>query len=268
MFTQGQIAVCDSLIVSHVWNEAGIFIKKSIDTPAAFTGFLKSVFPGDKMQKIRDSIEARYPSAGPPFHRDQQARVRKLMQDSTFVCNSRQLYDAYKGKTYVMQYNFPPALHGSDLLASSYQQGLDIATLVKSYIDNVGDEFIDLLKDIIVAFARPYQRYFAAHALSGDPNELNRHSSTTWQIAEDDGGMIVNALKAGLISTYKDPFFSVGYDRESSAENCGFWNEIAQEIGNLYIEENSFGDESGVFNGLSGVQVQKPELGTPVISDL
>ena len=47
-----------------------------------------------------------------------------------------------------------------------------------------------------------------------------------------------------------------------------FWNEIAQEIENFYIEENSFVDESSVFNGLSSVQVQKPEMGTPVISDL
>ena len=124
IFTQGQIVNCSSLIVSHVWNEAGLFIPDSIKTPAAFTDFLKSVFPGDKMQKIRDSIEARYPSRGPPFFGNQQDRTRKLVQDSTFVCNSRQLYDAYKGKTYVMQYNMLPAFHGSDLLASSCHRGL------------------------------------------------------------------------------------------------------------------------------------------------
>ncbi len=89
MFTQGQSVNCSSLIVSHVWNEAGIFIDKSITTPAAFTNFLKSVFPGDKMQKIRDSIETRYHSKGYPFYCNQQERVRKVTQDSTVVCNSR-----------------------------------------------------------------------------------------------------------------------------------------------------------------------------------
>lgn len=268
MFTQGQIANCSSLIVSHVWNEAGIFIKPSINTTAAFTDFLETVFPGNKMQKIRDSIEARYPPAGPPFHGDQQSRVRKMVQDSTFVCNSRQLYDAYKGQIYVMQYNFPPAFHGSDLLASSYHQGIDIAALIKSYIDDVNDVLISLLENIIQAFAVRYQRYFASHALSGDPNTLSNRGSPTWEIAEDAEGLIDKVLKAGIIGTYGNPFFSVGEDRESSAVDCDFWKEVAQEIGNLYIEENSFAHESGIFKGLSGMQVQKPEKGTPVISDL
>ena len=190
------------------------------------------------------------------------------MQDSTFVCNSRQLYDAYKGKTYVMQYNFPPAFHGSDLLASSYHQGIDVAALVKSYMDDVEDFFIDLLQNVIYAFGTRYQRYFASHALSGDPNTLSNYGSPNWQIAQDDEGLIGKVLKAGLLGTSANPFFSVGVDRESSAVDCDFWKQVAQEIGNLYIEENSFGDESGILKGLSGMQVQKPEKGTPVISDL
>ena len=268
MFIQGQFANCNSLVVSHVWNEAGIFVKKSIDSPTAFTNFLKSVFPGDKMQKIRDSIEARYPSAGSPFFGNQQARVRQVVQDSTFVCNSRQVYDAYKGKTYVLKYDFPPATHGSDLLAASYHQGLAVGDLLKSYITNIDKNTMTVLEAIIPPFAQRYQRYFGGHALSGDPNQLQFGSHETWEIADDDDGIINNALKATLLSFDNTPFFDVGKDLESTANICDFWKEVAQEIGNLYIGENSFGDESGVFNRLFGVQVQDPEKGTPVIPDL
>lgn len=268
MFIQGQFANCKSLIVSHVWNEAGIFIKKAIDTPTAFTNFVKSVFPGDKMQKIRDSIEARYPSAGPPFLGDQQARVRQVVQDSTFVCNSRQVYDAYKGKTYVLKYDFPPATHGSDLLAASYHRGLAVGDLLKSYIKDLPEPIVNVLEAVITPFAQRYQRYFGGHAVSGDPNEFNYGRYEKWEIANDDDGTINNALKATLLSFDDTPFFNVGKDLESTAKICDFWKEVAQEIGNLYIGENSSGDESGVFNGLFGVQVQDPEKGTPVIPDL
>ena len=267
-FTQGQSANCSSLIVTHVWNEAGILVKPWIKTAADFTEFLKSAFPGDKMQKIRDSIEARYPAKGAPFYGKQQARVRQVLQDSTFTCNSRQLYDAYKGKTYVMQYNVPTATHGSDLLASCYHRGLDVVPLAKSYIDDLAEATLQLLQAIISYFATTYQRYFAAHALSGDPNTLNEPNARKWQLASDDGDEIDNALKAGLIVHGRTPFFEVGYDRENSAETCNFWNGIAQEIGNLYTGENSSGDESGVFDKFFGVQVQEPEKGIPVIPEL
>lgn len=74
---QGQTSNLSSLIVSHVWNEAGIFVRPWVKTPTAFTEFLNLVFPGEKLQSIRESIEDRYPSAGPPFSGDQQARLRK-----------------------------------------------------------------------------------------------------------------------------------------------------------------------------------------------
>ena len=268
MFIQGQFANCNSLIVSHVWNEAGIFVKKSIDSPTAFTNFLKSVFPGDKMQKVRDSIETRYPSAGSPFSGDQQARVRQVLQDSTFVCNSRQVYEAYKGKTYVLKYDFPPATHGSDLLAASYHQGLAVGDLLKSYIPDLDKTAVAILETIIPPFAQRYQRYFGGHVHGGDPNQFQYGHYEKWEFADEEDGIINNALKTSLLSFDNTPFFDVGKDLESTAKICDFWKEVAQEIGNLYIGESSSGDESGVFDRLFGVQVQDPEKSTPVIPDL
>lgn len=265
IFIQGQFVNCSSLIVSHVWNEAGIFIPKSITTPTAFTNFLKSVFPGDKMQKIRDSIEARYPSAG---FKNQQDRVRKVMQDSTFVCNSRQVYDAYKGKTYAMTYQFPPGWHGSDLLPACYHQGLPVKDLLKSYLVDVDDFLIDILRDVIDYLGKTYQRYFGSHAMSGDPNEHAAIDSEKWQIATDDEGTIKNALLTTLLTVDSTPFFDVRKDPEMSSKSCDFWKGVAQEIGNLYALEDSSGDKSGVFEGVFGMQVQDPEKSTPVIPEL
>ena len=265
IFIQGQFVNCSSLIVSHVWNEAGIFIPKSIDTPTAFTNFLTSVFPGDKMQKIRFFIEARYPSAG---FKDQQARVRKVMQDSTFVCNSRQVYDAYKGKTYAMSYQIPPGWHGSDLLPACYHQGLSVKDLFKTYLADVDDSLIEILERVINYIASRYQKYFGGHAMSGDPNMNAPFNSETWQIANDDEGTINNTLIATLLTLDRTPFFDVRSDPEMSADNCDFWKTVAQQIANLYTVEDSSGDKSGVFEGLFGMQVQDPETRTPVIPDL
>ena len=89
-------------------------------------------------------------------------------------------------------------------------------------MDNVTDGLKEVLGLVIDSFAVRYQRYFAAHAISGDPNALNPDTATPWRIANDEGGEIYNVLKTSLAYLGKDPFFSVGYYRESSAENCDF----------------------------------------------
>lgn len=259
---EGQNSNLSSLIVSHVWNEAGIFVRPWVDTSKAFTEFLNLAFPGTKLQRIRDAIENHYPAAGPPFFGNQQARLRKVLQDSTFVCNARQLYEAYKGKTYIMQYNMPPGTHGSDLLASTWHQGVDIADLINSFVNNLPSAVVSVIESIIVPFATTYQRYFAAHALYGDPNTLNTRNAVTWDVAKDDGDTIDNALKASLLSYGDKPFFNIGPDLESTATNCDFWTQVAGEINNLYKVAEKSEDDSDGSDGLFGLQVQESMAGT------
>ncbi len=255
------------MIVSHVWNEAGIFTRSWVDTAENFTQFLHLTFPGDKLQPIRDAIDNHYPSAS---YGNQKARLRKVLQDSTFVCNTRQLYDAYKGKIYVMQYNFPPATHGSDLLASTWHSGVDVADLLKAFIRNVPEIVVNIIESVVVPFATIYERYFASHALHGDPNEFNNRHSISWEISDDDGTTITNALKAGLISNSENPFFSIDSDLESATTNCDFWNKVAKDIDDLYTVDDSFGDDSDNPDGLLGLQVQDPkrEAGGSVMAEL
>ena len=258
------------MIVSHVANETGIFERSWVKRPKDFTQFLNLAFPGEKMQTIREAIEKQYPSRGDPFWGNQRYRLRKVLQDSTFVCNTRQLYEAYKGKTYVLRYTFPPASHGSDLLASSWHQEIDIADLIKSFIENVEDGFVEALQPIIYSFASLYQRYFAAHALNGDPNGLNgnRRHATNWELSSDDRGVNENALQAALIAPGSNPFFGLGVDRESSTGNCEFWTDIARQIGELDTVEKNLGDDSDGSDGLFGSKIQGPGTDSQIMREL
>lgn len=260
MFTQGQFTNLSSLIVSYVRDEADIFIESWADTPEALENFLHYAFPRSSSIKLRDAIEDRYPVNG-----DEKARLKQVVQDSLFVCNARQLYNAYKGKTYVMQYSLPPMTQGSDLLPLTYRDGLDAEDVLKSFVENLDPELPDLLNRLIRPFAFTYQKYLVAHAIFGDPNSVNFHPDKVWNIANDDNGTINNALQASVSES--GPFDS-GTDEQISTSNCEFWKEVAQKLGDLPPEEKNSGDEPGVFNQLSGVQVQEPEKGTLVIPEL
>ena len=260
MFTQGQFTNLSSLIVSYVRDEADIFIESWADTPEALENFLHYALPHSRKINLGDAIEDHYPVNG-----DETARLKQVMQDSMFVCNVRQLYNAYKGKTYVMQYFLPPMMHGSDLLPLTYRYGLDAEDVLKSFVKNLDPELPDLLDRLIGPFAFTYQKYLVAHAMFGDPNRVNHRSDKVWNIANEDNGTINNALQAGVSES--SPFDS-GTDEQISTENCESWKEVAQKLGDLPPEEKNSGDEPGVFNQLSGVQVQEPEKGTLVIPEL
>lgn len=175
-----------------------------------------------------------------------------MLQDSTFVCNSRQVYDAYRGNVYMMQYNFPPATHGSDLIASSWYKGVAIGDLITSYIPKLPKGVAVLIDNLIAPLSGPYQRYFASHAVTGSPNNLKQRGAIDWPTSEDNGNTIVNVLKAG-IALDSDPntgLFVVNEDKESSAENCAFWNDVADEIQSISSMESKhqttkFGKKKG-----------------------
>src|SRR5271154_1170730 len=113
----------DSLIVSHVANESGSFVPQFMRTEADFTTFINDFMPEPQLAPVRAAVETQYPAQGPPYNGDQRARAGALIRDSTFTCNTRQLYEAYKPRStglYMLQYDFLAsknyALHGSDLL--------------------------------------------------------------------------------------------------------------------------------------------------------
>ncbi|TGO47646.1 hypothetical protein BOTNAR_0513g00030 [Botryotinia narcissicola] len=231
LFKKGKHVSTESLIISHVYDEARLFANKDIKTEAQFTEFVTRAFPGDELAEVRQNIEDKYPSR--TYDNDQQTRLRAVLSDSTFVCNNYQIYQAYKknSKVYATRYEIPPAQHGTDLLPVIWNEEVDVAGLIKAIVPWIPDWITNILGNVWVPLATRYQKYFAAHALTGDPNDLNYDRGLTWEVTTDDGKKLTNALKVGLqYSNPNHPFYTLGYDGQVTAESCNFWSDLAEKI--------------------------------------
>jgi carboxylesterase type B len=176
----------DLLIVSRVAIKSGSFVPKFMRTEANFTTFVNDFLPKPQLVPIRAAVKRQYPAQGPPYNGDQRARAGALIRDSTFTCNTRQLYEAYKDRPidlYMMQYDFLAsenyALHASDLLPTFWNVQMDTAKLFEDLLH------LSPLRAKPAAFAfdhsgyaPAYQSTFTSHAVFGDPNTA-RHWNTT-----------------------------------------------------------------------------------------
>lgn len=216
-----------SVLLSHDFDEASIFLAKWVDSKEKFTQFLDLAFPGDHLKSVRQRIEEKYPPK--IFDNDQKQRMRQVLRDSTFVCNKYQLYKAYKKESdvYAIRYEMPPATHGSDLLAIIYNSSFDLSAVLKSFFKNAPDFLFEFLEAVFNPMAIQYQRYLAGFGISGDPNYFTTARMPQWAKAHDDGDEITNSLKIGI---YINNLFSTGVDKQTSASACDFWNEIASDI--------------------------------------
>ncbi|OBT60417.1 hypothetical protein VE03_10255 [Pseudogymnoascus sp. 23342-1-I1] len=245
----GKHVNCSSLVLSHDFDEASLFLAKWVKTKEDFTEFVRLAFPGDQLGEVRKRIEEKYPPIR--FDYNQNRRLRTVLRDSTFVCNKRQIYNAYKNTStvYAARFEIPPAQHGTDLLAIIWNRSVDIKALIKNRLPKIPDWIPALLEAIWIPIATKYQVYFAGHALSGDPNNLI-NNGLKWEVTTDDGDELVNSLKIGL--QYSNPshrFFALGQDRQTSEANCAFWDDIAETISGLE------GNEARPL----GFNVQRPE---------
>lgn len=180
---------------------------------------------------MRQNIEDKYPSG--TYDNDQQTRLRAVLRDSTFVCNNYQIYQAYKNNSevYATRYEIPPAQHGNDLLPVIWNEEVDVAGLIKAIVPLLPDWISTVLENIWVPLATRYQKYFAAHALAGDPNYLNFGRDLTWEVTTDNGKELTNAMKVGLqYSSPSHPFYTLGPDVQVAAESCDFWSDLAEKI--------------------------------------
>ncbi|KFZ23475.1 hypothetical protein V502_02048 [Pseudogymnoascus sp. VKM F-4520 (FW-2644)] len=249
LLKKGKHVYCSSLVLSHNFDEASMFLAKWVETKEDFTEFVRLAFPGDELGEVRKSIAEKYPPIA--FDYNQKQRLRTVLRDSTFVCNKRQVYNAYKSTStvYTARFEIPPAQHGTDLLAIIWNRSVDIKALVKDLLPKIADWIPNLLEAIWVPMATRYQVYFAGHALSGDPNYLS-NKGLNWEVTTDDGEELTNSLKIGLqYSTPRQKFFALGRDFQTSEDNCAFWDDVAETISGLE------GNEARPL----GFNVQRPE---------
>jgi carboxylesterase type B len=218
--------------VSHDHDEVSLFLAKWVDTEDEFSEFLTYAFPGAALANIRDRIEKQYPAKF--FDSQQKMRMRKVLRDSTFVCNTRQIYNAFHNDStvYTAKFDMPPAQHGFDMFALIWHRGVDVSELLKNASDKIPDFLLVLFDQFWPQFAPRFQAYFVGHAIAGNPNWLGRRG-LNWEPTVDDGNELTNSLKMGLFTDYDHPFFNSGTDAQNSMENCAFWDEIAKDISAL-----------------------------------
>lgn len=180
-----------------------------------------------------------------------------VIQDSSFTCNTRDLFQSYPTVSYMMKYSFPFALfavHAVDLiplftnnqdevlgivnnvlvgLFTELLTGFDLDPLVAGFVaeklsEPLAKYYSDLLGDEI---PQVYKNYFASFALSGNPNGGPSKSPLTWPVADGSQDNISN-----IIEVQWHPKFNVTTDNQNAKSTCSFWNEIAQKIMDMHMD--------------------------------
>ena len=166
-----------------------------------------------------------------------------MIRDAIFTCNTRQLFDAYSGKAYMMQYSFPapnksPALHASDLVPTF----INSDTHVIEWLHSQGLPWLNAsaAATVLVGFRPPYQKYFASYAAFGDPNKSPDPNHINWPLASlDAAGDVTGVLEAHYAPGrhFLHPFFGTITDQQNTADSCDFWTKIANEIEAITSED-------------------------------
>lgn len=195
---------------------------------------------GPQLANVRGQIEKQYPSED---YSDQVYRVAALINNSSFTCNTRQLFDAYNGKipTYMMNYHFlgnlDAAVHASDLLPTFCNNDTNVANLLINCA-KIPWPIADLVGPYMkTTFAPGYQSYLKSHAIHGDPNTgaIGMAAQSPWNVAttspDDNRDHIRNVMQPQYeANSSVNPFQIASMDLTNTATFCGFWNDIASDI--------------------------------------
>lgn len=198
-------------------------------TDANFNTLIDESFPAyAKAAGVNAAIEALYSpimSSTPSNYTSEFARTAAVIADSSFLCHVRYVTNAYAGKTYNLQYNVTPGIHGLDVLPTFYNLNLDLSTL------NETATYPYPLIPIFSPFAQAYQSYLVSHARSGNPNTYakvsNVPSAIHWPQPDTSGDELRGVMNAGNTG------FSVISDSETRGTICEFWREVAAAVTDL-----------------------------------
>ncbi|KAF1990085.1 alpha/beta-hydrolase [Aulographum hederae CBS 113979] len=195
----------DGLIVSHVQDEARIFIG-GMTNDAQFDADVPKLYPN--APAVQNAILKQYPTSGPGSKYPNIAeRDDAFIGDSVFRCNVRFISDAYKGKAWNMQYSHTPGIHGTDIIPDHF------------YADGP----LISLNSTTSAFMRSYQSYLTSFAMTGDPNT---RSLKTGLVPAIDWPKTSNAPGQKVLGNVLEPLddrYRLIDDVQITSDNCGFW---------------------------------------------
>ena len=216
----------ESLIISHVRDEAFIFVPPTVQTDADFTNFIQYEFPTyAQTSGVIAAIEARYPPVMSGSNRNYSTefdRTKALLAEGSFQCNNRYLHDAYAGIDYQLQYSVTPGIHGSDVIPTFYNLNVNLTAIGIATSVPVVPGFGGL--------AQAYQSYLTSHARTGNPNTFkqtfNVPPAINWP-KPSGGDELSNVLNVG------DLGFSLISDPQTTESKCDFWRRTAAAVTNL-----------------------------------
>ncbi|KAL8850387.1 MAG: hypothetical protein Q9221_004707 [Calogaya cf. arnoldii] len=215
---QGNFFPSVSLILSHVSDEASLFVPLSMKDDEDFTTTVESIYSAyTKRAGITSSIETRY---GEKNYTSAFERYKAFLGDSSFYCNVRYLTDGYEGKTWNLKYSVLPGLHATDILPTFYNLNLDL--------DGFGSSVPFPLVPGFGGFSQAFQSYLVSHARTGDPNTLRKRFSVphtiAWPKSDGSGDRVEGVLQAGNLG------FGVIGDGQIRRETCGFWQGVFENV--------------------------------------
>ena len=227
-------------MISHVNNEGSLFVPAWINSDAAVQTFLGEFFPG--LSAIVNDVIGQYPFS---IFESSQRRVGRIIGDSSFFCNTRQVFDAYNAintPTYNLWYGVGfsvagyglPAYHGTDVLPSFWTDEVGFANFLSSLLKKLHPDLdfkvlTKFLAGFMKAFAPKFQRRLAAYSIYGNP-DTNVNPHVKWPQATPgwNAELVDNVLHITHIEGYS--YWHVRSDPKTSKTVCDFWKYIAQQI--------------------------------------
>ncbi|KAK4190954.1 putative esterase and lipase [Podospora australis] len=219
----------DSMILSHVADEASLFVSGAVQTDAQFSGLLTSVFPD---YTLASGINAKVEEAYPPLnginksrYATQTSRVTDFLRDSCFTCHVRHLTEAYgDNKVWTLQYSVFPAQHATDLIPTFFSTAFTSG----SFLDDLAMFFVPVLGVMVAGISTVMQSYFASYITTGDPNTnrklLNIPPTIRWDHPVSKGEQMKAVLDIGSwgLKTVSDD--------KNEKTPCDFWRQFGAAV--------------------------------------
>lgn len=218
-----------ALVVSHVENEAAGFIPPNITNQEDVKRYIQYFMPENALIPVRDAIYDQYP---PSKYSSPKEQVRALIQDSTFVCNTRSVFDAYHATAPTYMMDFRPFLgltvHSTDLLPTFRHRGAHMGRFIEQKLCKNATTAV-ILVGWMDLHARRYQKYLASFAVAGDPNTAP-DGRPVWRPATPappSGDAVTQVLG---VNPWK--FKNAFTDPLNTYSVCNFWHEVARKVNN------------------------------------
>ncbi|KAF3482583.1 carboxylesterase family protein [Arthroderma uncinatum] len=191
----------DSLVVSHVFDEGGPFIRSN-DTLTSLHSLVQSLFPAYAAEAV--STLADHYNLNKPSYESVKTIGSKLVRDAIFACNIRAIVQGYPQRSYLMQYSPRAATHGADVAAVWYSPAL---------------------YNVTIPLFAGYQSYLLSHAITNDPNSLRDQALTpptiAWpRVAGTDKEKLRNVLNVG------DTGYQLIADEQVLKSSCDIWQQV------------------------------------------